>query len=253
MKPPVVTAQQTVDALVAKSQRKTGVQLRRAFVQVGLGTASRPGVLSSLVRAHDGRALDLYLLVRLLAVAEPFHVEQPSAVWARAMGLTSRDTSGAISRIWLRLERGRLLARAGRVGRDTLVCVLHELGDGSTYTPPSGRHDPYLSLPLSYFADGWSLSLSLAAKAVLLVALYNSLEFELSMDHVGKWYGISAETLDAGARELQQHGLLARELIYRREPLTARGYVRCYRYRLDGAFARRPRPAVELDPDDIPF
>lgn len=194
MTPPVATAQDTVDYLVQRSKRKDSVQLRRGFIQVGRGPGSKPGRLHEFVTARDERALDLYLLVRLLAVGHPYQVEQPSGVWARAMDLGTEGSAARVSRVWPRLERMKLIERVGRRGRDTLVQVLHEVDPSEPYAPPAGTGDPYFSLPLAYFKEGWCLRLNLAEKAILLVALYNPPIFELPLEYVDERYGISGHS-----------------------------------------------------------
>src|ERR1700730_16601109 len=93
------SAQDTVAALVAKSQRRTGVQIRSSFLQARGGGHRAPGPLARFVRCRDARALDLYLLVRLLATKEPFSVTQPSSVWGRAMGLGPTSTPSTVSKV----------------------------------------------------------------------------------------------------------------------------------------------------------
>jgi hypothetical protein len=251
MDKPVATAQDTVDWMVGKSQRVKGVQIRNGFVQAGRGRGSSPGKLHLLVRHHDERGLDLYLLARLLALGqEPYEVDLHSAVWSRAMGLGSEETSARIARIWLRLERLQLTQRAGRKNRNTKVRILDEVDPSQPYTPPA---TDYFTLPVAYFKEGWCFTLTLAEKAVLLIALYQAKPtFELLMDRVAQWYGISAETLDKGARGLERHHLLTRARSYRKAPESPTGYAEVIQYTLAGPFAKAKRRSEETPGDGQP-
>lgn len=47
-----------------------------------------------MLRAHDERSLDLYLLVRAAASSDPWDVTRDAKVWARCLGLlTPRDAA----------------------------------------------------------------------------------------------------------------------------------------------------------------
>ena len=47
-----------------------------------------------LLRAHDERGLDLYLLLRAAASADPWDVARPAPVWSRALGLPTPHDDG---------------------------------------------------------------------------------------------------------------------------------------------------------------
>jgi len=134
-RPPVPAGddpQQTaVDALLARSKRTSRrVNIRNAFVQGGPQRHPVPGPLHLMLKAHDERALDLFLLHRALVGREPW-VSFPldARVWGRALGLGGNADAGvtAVSKTWGRLERhcrlgvddrpARLEHRAGRHGR----------------------------------------------------------------------------------------------------------------------------------------
>jgi hypothetical protein len=251
MEKPVATPQDTVDWMVSESQRTKGVQIRNGFVQVGRGKQSTPGRLHLLVRRHDERGLDLYLLVRLRALGEePYEVDGHSAVWSRAMDLGSGETSARIARIWLRLERLQLIKRAGRKKRNTNVRPLDEVDPTNPYLPPS---TDYFTLPVAYFTQGWCFKLNLAEKAVLLVALYQAEPtFELPTTWVSRRYGISPETLDKGARGLERHHLLTRTRTYRKAPESPTGYAEVINYALTGPFAKARRRIEEATGDGQP-
>lgn len=98
-----------------------------------------PGPLHKIVRAHDDRALDLFLLHRTLVSAEPWTSRPlPSAVWARMLGVETDQNGGAavVSRTWRRLDQKYGLITRGKVGRVAVFTSLRE--DGSRDECPSG-------------------------------------------------------------------------------------------------------------------
>ena len=84
VEPPIVTSDETVDDIVARSRRRgSAFQLRRSFLQVPnqSGTGTMPGPMSGLVSAGDLRGLQLYLLLLTKASAEPWDAALPAPVW----------------------------------------------------------------------------------------------------------------------------------------------------------------------------
>jgi hypothetical protein len=222
-----------------------GVQIRSAFLIPARGS-DRTSPLANLVRRRDSRALDLYLLVRLVATGPPFTAALPSRVWARALGLQTTAAETQISRLWRRLEDLSLVQREGRLGRSTLVRVLRDDGSGQVYSRPDGRdRDHYLSVPLAYFLDSWCFRLNLAEKAMLLIALNAAPGSEIPTEKAPFWFGMSSDTAAAGLRGLKRHGLLSRHLATRPEPLSPRGWVTAYRNSLLPPFDRGVRAINE--------
>src|SRR5215467_3076859 len=209
MAPPPVTAQETVEALLKKSQRRHAVPFRVTFVQRGDRKRPDPGVLANLVHNHDARALDLYMLLMAAATHEPYDVVLPAPTWARMLGLQGTTGEAAISRIWARLDALGLVERS-RKGRRASIRLLAEDGSCRAYDRPSGYGDYYFQVPLDYWARGWHLTLDLASKAMLLVALSLEDGFNLPSERVPQWYGISADTAERGLASLRGHKLLVR-------------------------------------------
>lgn len=228
-----------VGALLQQSGR-TGqhVGLRRAFVQRGKAGHSRPGVLCELVRRHDDRALDLYLLLKAKASGGEWNVHLPAAVWARCLGLDETRGRAAVSKAWQRLERHELVVRA-RSGRMADVRLLHEEADGTVYEPPAGtRRDPYFKIPFAYWLspDRYYRTLDLPAKAMLLVALSLKDDAELPLVRVPDWYGLSEDTAGRGLKELERRGLVSVRVAYTPAPLTVTGYHEHRHIRVDSEF-----------------
>jgi len=247
--PPVSSQQDTIEALIAKSSRSEFVSIRRNFVQQGRRSELRGGPLHLFVNRHDERALDLYLLARLLASHTPYEAQQPAAVWARGLGLRGQAGLNAVSRAWKRLADMHLIERERR-GRDAVIRILLEDGSGSPYAQLGARGDAYFKVPLQYWSDGWFRRLDLAAKAMSLIALSLPDGFFLPTELAGKWYGVSTDTAERGLTTLRKVGLLERQAHFKKAPLTAAGYTREYRYELRPPFGPRwaQSPAVGATP-----
>ncbi|MHB8508647.1 MAG: hypothetical protein ACYDGR_08375, partial [Candidatus Dormibacteria bacterium] len=192
MKDPVATRPETVEAILQKGRRTRGVPLRRSFIVRPDGA---PPPLARLVRNGDGTALDLELLALALASGEPYDVELYADVWARALGLSPRTGSQVVSRAWRRLAGLNLVERGRRAGRRASVRILKEDGSGEPYLPPGKVGEAHLKVPFVYWRGVYYKSLSLKAKAVLLIALgMPPGRFELPKGRSAKRYGISEDT-----------------------------------------------------------
>lgn len=236
----------TVEDLLRTSGRKTkSVPLRRVFVQQGVQRDPRPGPLAGLLRAHDERALDLFVLHRAVASADPWDVTRDARVWARALGL-HRDRDGgvaAVSKTWRRLETVHVLVRRERRSRMAKIISLREDGLGGPYTHPTGsrRDERYFKLPYEYWTEGahWYRTLTFRAKAMLLVSLSLPAGFVLPTQRVPEWYGISADSADRGLRELDKAGLLRREITVKKAPQAPLGIAQEYHHTLLPPFTQR--------------
>lgn len=237
-----------VDAFVAAARRRRGaVPLRTSFVQSGPQSKPVPGALHKLVRNHDERALDLYLLLRAKVssdeISGAWDVRHEAAVWARGLGLPTPkdDGSAAVSKAWARLARLGLVERSRQM-RMANITILDELGDGLPYTYPSGGRgrDSYFKLSEAFWTaeERWYRTLSLSAKAMLLISSSLKPGFVLPFEQVPKWYGVSDTTAESGLGELVDKGLLDVVKDRRREPKSPKKYVIENRYALRSPFAQ---------------
>src|SRR5579859_6597529 len=94
--PPHATQADAVAHLIERSKRRA-VPIRNVFLQRREAGALSPGPFHSIVRNHDERALDLYLLVVLVAVAAPYKAMFEAGGWARALGLPNPMKPAAVS------------------------------------------------------------------------------------------------------------------------------------------------------------
>ena len=238
---------EVVDALVQRARRRDGgVPLRNLFVQGGTQGQPTAGPLHRLVRSHDERALDLYLMARAVvssdAVTNAWDVRLDARVWSQGLGLPTPGNSGAaaVSKVWRRLDDLSLISRA-RKGALANITVLDEEGTGLAYTYPSGKgRGRYFKLSEHFWTaeERWYRTLSLAAKSMLLVSSSLKPGFVLPLEQIPKWYGISADTGGRGLDELKSEGLLQVAKKSRREPLSPQKYVVENVYTLVGPFAR---------------
>lgn len=131
--------QVTIDAMLAASKRDTRrVPIRNTFVQQGSQSDPEPGPLHEMVRRHDERCLDLFLLHRMMASADPWDVRpMPAKAWARALGVHHDRDGGkaAVSKAWRRLDQTYHLIEVGRSGQRGKYTSLSEDGSALIHRP----------------------------------------------------------------------------------------------------------------------
>lgn len=164
--------------------------------------------MSRFVRQRRALALDLLLLAHtVLPLSDDGLVRAPASGWARALGIPDRPGNRAlISRSWSWLAEQDLI-RSSTEGRLRVIEVLCEDGSGRAYDHAANEDAPYFKLPVDYWRAALPSRLSLPAKAVLLIGLSlqgrNEEFFELPLERGAGWYGLTAESLGIGLRELR--------------------------------------------------
>jgi len=246
--PRPLTHEETIQDLL-KQSRRMALPLRKSFVQQAPGSDSgRQGPLSEFVTRHDERGLDAYLFIHALASAEPWTCTYPSETWARILDLEAScepaSAKAAVSKVLKRLDDRRLIARR-RDGRRTEVKLLAEDGSGEPYTRPKKAVDGlWLNLPYAFWNDGFYTSLSLSAKAMLLIGCSLKPEFELPQERMPSWYGISADTAGRGLIELRGTGLLSTRDEYVKDHKSTTGWRQIQHHRLLPPFDLATRNAA---------
>lgn len=230
----VATAQQKLPSLAGVELRRGFVPLRVAFLHPPMAGGGS-GPLSRFVKTRREVALDLFLLAHALAVPEP-RVTLSSRDWAAGIGLRAQPVSSAaiVSRSWSWLEAEQLV-QTERSGRLRQVELLVEDASGDPYRHPFERQEPYFKIPHSYWNDGWSERLDLAAKTALLICLSlqpKRFDFALPAEKGGAWYGISADTVARGLRTLRRERLLKATILKRDTDRSDVGWTVDYRYRV---------------------
>ncbi len=235
------------------SARRSMVPVRHIFVQkpreeVALGT-SRGSTLAWFVRERQSRALDLYLLsVGLFPVLSGTPL--PAAAWARLVtpeAHAAASTAG-ISKVWSVLEDQKLIGRQARIRRLANVLPLHESGSGQPYQVPGldrkGTSKGYFYVPGSYWLENWQNTLSLPAKAMLLIwlsATHREPAFSMTYEQTPQWYGLSERTAERGIQELLKVGLMTEVRQRVRAPRTSLGFTYVHHRMLTGDFSYSAR------------
>ncbi len=237
--PPVATPISTIKEILRRSKRPA-VPIRKTFVQQLTGSR-RGGPLARLVRNHDERALELYLLILAAASGGDYDVSHAAAVWARALYLQGKSGPSAVSKALARLVRHKLVAKTRARGKARVILMMED-GSEEPYTRPSGKRleDRFLQLPNAYWLEDWNRKLSLPAKAALLIASSLPNDFVLPGNKAPDWYGISEDTIEEGLRELRQNGLITRQRVYKEAPLTPQGFTTDSHYTLKPPFGPHP-------------
>lgn len=197
--------------LGAAKRPSQGAPVRNSFVQGGSQREPTPGPLAKIVRSQDDTALDLFLLHRALATAFPWDVVRHGRIWGRMLGHHTDKDGGTsiVSKAWARLDTKYNLVKRERSGRLARITALDESGTRDVYDSPSTG---YFRLPFAYWLDDSAhyFTLSLPAKAALLISLSLKPGFKLPAERGPDWYGISADTLGRGLKELDEKGILKR-------------------------------------------
>jgi hypothetical protein len=143
-----------------------------------------------------------------------------------------------------RLE-DRNLVKRGRSGRYSSVTLLREDGSGDPYQRPQWTGgDRWLQLPYAYWLQGHFVSLSLPAKAMLLIALSLPDDFHLPSERAADWYGISPDSAERGLRELRTVGLLRTDRRWVKNQRSDTGWTERLTYTLAGSFSSPARAAA---------
>lgn len=234
------TSHQTIDAIV-ESAKRGAIPVRHSFIQNQDRAAPRAGPLAAFVSNGDRTGLLLYLLVLTKASSEPWDVALHSEVWARALGLAdpgSAAARGRVSKAWRRLAERNLVQRSRR-HRYAVLSLLREDGSGEPYERPKRS---FIQVPHELWTAGpspqqrWYECLSLPALTFLLIALRNADNFGLPAERGPDYYGISADTLTRGARELRIADLLSIRKTLTTAPLAPSGLTAENRYTLKPPF-----------------
>jgi hypothetical protein len=263
----IADRQYTIEYHLERSGREA-LPLERSFVQRRVGN-NKPaaGRLSPFVARGRESALEQYLLMHSFASSDEdglFDVRLPAHTWARAIGGFIDPLTGevepaalhAVSRNWRFLKELGLIG-VQRSGRRARVWLLADDGSGDPYVHPGAGAlgkvlidgPGYIQLPYAYWLDGWHTRLSLAAKAVLIIAMTLGDGFQLPYGRFPDWYGISASTGERGLRELAANGLLHRERHRRPDTEAKFGYVEVYYNELRPPFGPRGFLARSVHPE----
>jgi hypothetical protein len=179
-----------------------------------------------MLRGGQGGAvrLKLYLAILWIAAKDPHDVSFPARAWAELLDLP--DPSGGGQRrvrdavAWLETEQFIEVER--KSGRPPTIFLRREDGSGAAYSVPGGEardengdfpgEHIYVSIPPSFWTEGWAVVLSGAAIAIML-ALFALDRGELeplwiSPGEARRRFSLSEDTWTKGTSELRDWGLL---------------------------------------------
>lgn len=214
---------------------------------------NRASVLGPMVTDRKRRSLQLYLLLLTVWVwLEGRDEPITSAVWARALNTDQgrRWTPSNVSAAWADLEKRGLIERQ-RLQHGLDVTPRREDGKAA-YSQPGkvkkDRRETYFVLPAEFWTREWFEKLTLPGLAMLLVIAGETSDKEavwLSNESAGKWYGLSPRSVEAGIRDLDDHGLLTERTEWIKAPLSAVGSTKRHWYSLTGAFSYTARSSLQ--------
>lgn len=196
------------------SARRGFCPLRNTFVQWPNTAKSRPSILAKMVTNRQERALDAFLLLHAL---QPILEGDPLPMGTWANLLSGRHTCSVptASKTFRTLEDMKLLSRdpSGHLKKLTL-----KLEDGTDQPWVKAGSDAtvregYFAIPHEYWTDGYVDRLRLPGKAMLLIALKETqgaghTSFEMALERAQEWYGVSERTAERGFNELDKEKLL---------------------------------------------
>jgi hypothetical protein len=232
------------------SKRKGTVGVRQSFLQSGRGAGAGAASLAWFVRRKDVLALDLYLLLLLRGRGKRYgghFVEVQSGTWIRALGREGASANQILSRALRRLEKRGLVKRV-KTRKGVRIELLREDGSGKAYSPPAGGapKDLYFQLPVDYWLADHYMTLSMPAKAMLLIALGEQPEFELPVAQAPQFYGVSPETATRGFDELVRANLARYQHRVIKDPMAPLGKRTVKFWRLLSPYERELEPALEF-------
>ncbi|MFD7022506.1 hypothetical protein [Promicromonospora sukumoe] len=201
--------------------------IRKVFVQRPKTEARRPSILGTMVNKRMRLPLRTLLLVYAL---EPLLADArwPLAIWARLIAGTGPVPSiEAVSNAFTALQNLKLITRTN-VGKAVVVRPLLEDGSGADYTRPTAKGAAvgpgYLTVPHEYWNSGLADQLKLPGTAMFLVALHETTReatYQISLEQMQGWYGISERTAERGYLELGEPangGILMTKTQWVRDP-----------------------------------
>jgi len=243
------TALELRTALLADARRGYA-PLRKVFVQQPQESASRPSILGDMVRTRQETPLRLWLLV--LALEPLVDLQLPPARWAGMVSAAGRPCSPSQIRAAIeQLERRKLIERTG-TPRMIGLRPLFEDGSGNPYTRPTAKG---AEVGKGYFVvphDAWDTELldrlRLPGLAAFLVSLHDTHQtpaFQVTLERMPEWYGISERTAERGYRELLDQGVLLTHPQTVRDRRAPKG-IRTVTWRaLEGPYSMHAREALQ--------
>lgn len=182
-----------------------------------------------MVNAREEVALRALLLIHAL---EPILVNNdlPLAEWARMLGANRRPCTPAQASDALdKLANRQLIARSD-VGRRVIITPLMQTGTGEALVRATAKDAAvgpgYFTIPHEFWTSGLCDRLRLPGTAMFLVALHETTKepaYQVSLEQMKDWYGISERTAERGYLELSRENLLLTHTQSKRDHRSATG------------------------------
>lgn len=213
MRMPTEQSKRLLGSLVAQSNRSV-VPLDVRFVRRMDPTLSPPPLAELLRGGRGGEVrLKLFLSMQLIAVKAPHDIKmRPAYSWASLLSLPDPHVNGArrVNDAIRWLEAHKLIRVERAPGAVPEVFLLSNLGTGEPYTRPT---DNWVNMPVSFWLNGWIVTLSASALAMWLITRdmaggRTSTPQWISPAEAQARYDLSDDTRTKGTRELADHGLV---------------------------------------------
>lgn len=230
-------------------------RIRKEFVQLddyAETTKSRGSVLATFVTSKKSKALDLLLAIHALYIildGSPL----PLATWARLLSTDTKPcTTRTVSAALRTLRDMKLLEFSGPPSQP-IITLKRENGSGDPLPPrkaDEGRG--FFTIPFEFWLDGHAGSLSLPAKAMLLIILKETqdpqgrLTFSMPVARAQSWYGISERSAERGYVELTKHHLIQQRVQKIADPQHPAGRREVVHRAPDGIYSTAHREHLRL-------
>ena len=207
-------------------------KVRFSFLRNDEGSRGTPP-LALVLRGGRGGEVRLKLLLGLIWAAggsrkgDDRHMTNayPASAWATLLDLPDPEGNGQrrIRDATQWLEAHKFIRAHREPGKPTVLQILREDGSGKDYTDPADDiskikdeskkwQEFYVALPDTFWTDGWAVTLSGRALAILLVlgqVTYTKTQRGyVSPRKARERYDLSEDTWSRGVAELKAHGIV---------------------------------------------
>lgn len=201
--------------------------LRKVFVQQPNSAISRPSILGSMVSSRQENALRLLLLTLALEALQDLRL--PPGRWAAMLNAERPCSPHQFSRALQQLEERKLVQRTGTNRLFGLTPLLED-GSGAEYARPTAAGAEvgkgFFIIPDDAWLTGLIDKLRLPGLAMFLVCLHDTHQhssFQVPLDKMSTWYGISERTAERGYNELLAQNVLRTRVQMIAAPRTPSG------------------------------
>ena len=229
--------------------RRGYATLRKVFVQQPNTTGSRPSILGSMVNNRQETALRLLLLALALEALKDEML--PPRRWTEILNTAHPCSPDQFTRALEQLEERKLLQRTG-TNRLIGLTPLLENGSGNAYTSPTAAGADvgkgFFIIPNQAWTTGLIDNLRLPGLAMLLVTLHDTHQrpsFQVPLDKMPDWYGISERTAERGYNELLAQNVLLTRVQMVAAPRTPSGLRPITHRALADPYSKDAREALQ--------